>query len=212
MTCWPLISASTFSTRTGRTPSATRMSMATSCATTESTSLNSWLKTRTRSSACSMKTWLPPLLLRQLRHQVFVVIQSQTHRGDGDAFLHERGAERPELTGGLRSHVGQAVGEQDHAIDAVLVEKLPQLIGPLAHAREQGGRAPRLDAADLLDHRFLVAELGGGNDHLDRRVVGDDGDDVVGSQSSDRGNGGVLGLGNLVSPASSPTCRARSRR
>ena len=70
----------------------------------------------------------------EARHQILVVAQAETDRRHADALLGERSAELAEFGGRARSYVRQAVGEQNHPVDSIAVEKFLDLLGALCRA------------------------------------------------------------------------------
>lgn len=132
-------------------------------------------------------------------HEVFVVVEANADGGHMDVFFKEGVAEAAEIFGGAGADVGDAVGEEDDAVDEPAVEVFADFGGALAHSAEEGGHATGLDAADLILDPFEVAGMAGGDDGFDGAVVGDEGEDIVGMKSPDgldRGESGMFDFGS----------------
>jgi hypothetical protein len=112
--------------------------------------------------------------------EALVVPLPEADRRGGDASLCRLSADRRELRGIGHSLVGVAVGEEDHAVDPVLLEVLGDELTPAQPATGEVGHALGLDGPDLGGEVGLLLAgrgLGHGRDiaaegHHARRVLG----------------------------------------
>ena len=133
----------------------------------------------------------------KLQHQVLVVVQTEPHGGNGDAFFFERRSQGTKFGGRAGSDVGFSVGEQDDPVDSVFVSELAQLGSAFADSGEESCSAASLNLCDFLADRRFVGQLRRRDEHLDGRVVRHHGNDVVGTETVDRLDGSSAGLVNF---------------
>ena len=120
-------------------------------------------------------------------HQVLVVLEAEADGGDGDALRGELAAELGELARRRRPDVGEAVRQQDDAVDLGVGQELLDLAAAFLDAVVERGRAVGGQAVDgALRAVVRAAEAPGRAQHIDVVVVGDEGDDVVGGQALER--------------------------
>src|SRR5690606_11617819 len=118
--------------------------------------------------------------------------------GDGNAVLHETRAEAAERVGRAGTDVGLSVGEQDDAVDEVVLDAAAELFGTGGDAAMEIGAAAGHDLGDDALDLAAVADGRGGVEGVHAVVEGDEGDAVVAVEASHRLDGGVAGAGDLV--------------
>ena len=131
-------------------------------------------------------------------HLVEVLADPERRRGDAP------GAQLPGVPGELVAvgdpHVGEAVGEEEAAVDALVGERLGDLLGAPQPALAEVRRAAGVDCAEPVERGSARVGSGerAGHDHVDVVVVGDDREPVVVVEAGDRLLDGLLGEADLL--------------
>ena len=107
----------------------------------------------------------------ELCHQIFVVVETEAERGNGDVLFAEGLSERTEFARRAGADIRLAIGQQNDAIDVFQVHKLAKLCRALADAGEECRVAAGADAGNCISNSRLVAEPRCGNEDFYGRVV-----------------------------------------
>ena len=97
--------------------------------------------------------------------------------------------EVPKFARRAGSDVGLSIRKKHNPIHPFLVQELANLDCTFADSREESRSASGFDLRNLLADGRFVRQLCGRNEDLDRRVIGDDRNDVVGTKPLDRLDG-----------------------